>query len=167
VANNPLDSVDPTGLYEEAPAPAPYSFMSGNCAVFVTFTWSDGGWLPNYASMCGGAASAVGGSVGGSSRKNAPQEIGTPKTSSQCSIYFRDSSSSGQALYTLCSNVFPDNPFSQRMRGCLQSMYIPGPGYMFVPVLTATLGPGMTDLDSIIPGTGAHLACLANSIGLF
>jgi RHS repeat-associated protein len=64
VLNNPLALVDPMGLFAQAPAPAPYSYISGNCTVFVTFTWDPGGgWVANSDSLCGGGTN--GGSTGG------------------------------------------------------------------------------------------------------
>jgi hypothetical protein len=80
--------------------------------------------------------------------------MGTPKTSSQCSIY-QDGSATGAGLYTLCSKVFPNGPVSNQIRGCLRSVYIPGSGYINPPNLV----PG-------IPGVNAHLTCWAEAAGL-
>jgi len=85
---------------------------------------------------------------------NGTPPIGTPKTTAQCSDYL-DGSATGAGLYTLCSKVFPNDPVSNQIRGCLQSQYIPGSGYINPPSPL----PG-------IPGVGAHLMCFANAAGL-
>ena len=83
--------------------------------------------------------------------------IGTPKTSSQCSIYSRGAS--GAALNFIC-RVTPNNPWSQRMRGCLQALYDPNSGYLPVPFPIVTMVAPPFDLNSILPGTGAHAVCV-------
>jgi hypothetical protein len=92
--------------------------------------------------------------------------IGTPKTTAQCSIY-QDGSATGAGLAFLCSKVFPNGPVSNQIRGCLQSLYNPGSGYVPIPVIIPPGSPGGgTDLNSLLPGTGAHLGCFANAAGL-
>ena len=97
----------------------------------------------------------------------------TPKTRDQCSIY-QNGTAAGTALYFLCSKVFPNGTWSNQMRGCLQSQYNPQSGYNPIPVpvtlpnnasghgMTPATTPGVIDLNSLIPGTGAHLSCLLN-----
>jgi RHS repeat-associated protein len=93
-----------------------------------------------------------------------PKEVGTPKTSAQCSIYLEGGTASGKALNFLCRQ-FPDDPWSQRMRGCLQAVYDPNSGYLPIPVpIGPTPGSGI-DLNKIIPGTGAHVGCAINASG--
>jgi hypothetical protein len=97
---------------------------------------------------------------------NGTPPIGTPKTTAQCSIY-QDGSATGAGLAFLCSNVFPNGPVSNQIRGCLQSLYNPGSGYVPIPVIIPPGSPGGgTDLNSLLPGTGAHLGCFANAAGL-
>ena len=94
-------------------------------------------------------------------------QIGTPRTPSQCSSY-QDGSAAGNLLSTICQG-FPNNPVSNQIRGCLQSLYSPGSGYIPIPIIiipSTVLGPGGADLDSLLPGTGAHLLCFANAAGL-
>jgi RHS repeat-associated protein len=103
-------------------------------------------------------------------QNNAPNKgtppIGTPKTTAQCSIY-QDGSATGAGLAFLCSKVFPNGPVSNQIRGCLQSLYNPGSGYVPIPVIIPPGSPGGgTDLNSLLPGTGAHLGCFANAAGL-
>ena len=68
-------------------------------------------------------------------------------------------------MYNLCSKVFPNGNWSLVMRGCLQVFYVPGVGYMSLPVLIQSpTGGGWIDIDSIsLIGLGAHLVCAANS----
>jgi hypothetical protein len=87
----------------------------------------------------------------------------TPKTPDQCSIY-NNGTASGSALYKLCQ-TFPNNPKSNQMRGCLQSLYSPQSGYIPLPVLIPTSPGSMFDLNSLIPGTGAHLNCAVGTLG--
>ncbi|MGD0446614.1 MAG: RHS repeat-associated core domain-containing protein, partial [Edaphobacter sp.] len=97
---------------------------------------------------------------------NGTPPIGTPKTTAQCSIY-QDGSATGAGLAFLCSKVFPNGPVSNQIRGCLQSLYNPGSGYVPIPVIIPPGSPGGgTDLNSLLPGTGAHLGCFANAAGL-
>ena len=98
------------------------------------------------------------------SAANNKPAMGTAKTPAQCAIYL-DGSATGTALYTLCSKVFPNGPVSNQIRGCLQSQYNSGHGYLPVPVIIPAPS-GTTNLDDVIPGTGAHLACFANGAGL-
>jgi hypothetical protein len=66
----------------------------------------------------------------------------------------------------LCADVFPNGAWSDSMRGCLQSLFDPGAGYLRIPVIFPPGNPlGGTDLNSLIPGMGAHLACAAATIG--
>jgi hypothetical protein len=103
-----------------------------------------------------------GGSSQSASSSNSCRKMGTPKTSSQCSIY-QDGSATGSALSMICQ-AFPNGPKSNQMRGCLQSLYTPGSGYLPLPTLVPT-GPGsFFDVNSVIPGTGAHLTCLADTL---
>jgi hypothetical protein len=102
---------------------------------------------------------------GAAAPNNGTTPIGTPKTPAQCSIY-QDGSATGTALYTLCSSVFPNGPVSNQIRGCLQSLYTPGSGYAPIPAIVSTTPGSLVDINRIIPGTGAHLACFANAAGL-
>jgi hypothetical protein len=95
---------------------------------------------------------------------NAPP-IGTPKTSAQCSIY-QDGSATGAALSKICQ-AFPNGPKSNQIRGCLQSLYNPGSGYVPIPVIVQTTPGSFVDVNGILPGTGAHLGCFANAAGIF
>jgi RHS repeat-associated protein len=160
VLNNPLALIDPSGLAALVPLPPPYSVTDGNCTIFVTFSYgSSGGIVANISSTCGGDP---GGGTGGGA---GPQKIGTPKTSSQCSIY-QDGSTTGNALSKICQ-AFPNGPISNQIRGCLQGLYSPGIGYAPFPLIIPFMVPGGgTDLDSVVPGTGVHLACFANAAGL-
>jgi RHS repeat-associated protein len=105
----------------------------------------------------------------GHNRKNAPNNgtkpIGTPKTSAQCSIY-QDGSATGAALSKICQ-AFPNDPKSNQIRGCLQSLYNPGSGYVPIPVIVPTTPGSFVDVNGILPGTGAHLGCFANAAGIF
>jgi len=94
-----------------------------------------------------------------------PYPPNTPKTTNQCSIY-NNGTASGTALYTLCSKVFPNGPWSNKMRGCLQSLYSPQSGYLPLSVIVPPTVPGCgTDLNNLLPGTGAHIACALESSG--
>src|SRR6202142_3771192 len=123
----------------------------GSSSLWVLIQWSTPGPAP--ASKQKPAA------------KHGPQEIGTPKTSSQCSIY-QDGSATGNALSRTCQ-ALSNGPKSNQMRGCLQSLYTPGSGYAPIPVIVVTTPGSYVDVDRIIPGLGAHLGCLANTLGLF
>ncbi len=101
----------------------------------------------------------------GTTAAGTKQTIGTPKTSSQCSIYLQSGSTSGQVLNFLCRQ-FPDNPWSQRMRGCLQALYDPKSGYLPVPILLPTTPASFFDVNSVIPGTGAHAVCALDASGI-
>jgi hypothetical protein len=91
-----------------------------------------------------------------------PYPPNTPKTTDQCSIY-QNGTASGTALYNLCSKFFPNGPVSNSIRGCLQSLYNPQSGYLPLPVIIPPGVPGGgTDLNSLLPGTGAHLSCFLN-----
>jgi hypothetical protein len=87
----------------------------------------------------------------------------TPKTPDQCSIY-NNGTTSGAALYKICQ-AFPNSPKSNQMRGCLQSLYNPQSGYIPLPVLIPTSPGSVFDLNSLIPGTGAHLNCAVGTLG--
>lgn len=73
-------------------------------------------------------------------------------SSSQCSVYLQGGTVSGNALNFLCRS-FPDNPWSQSMRACLQTLYDPNDGYVPFPLET-------------IPGMGAHVACALVASGV-
>ncbi len=77
-----------------------------------------------------------------------------PKTSQQCSVYL-DGTGSGSALFQLCSKVFPNGPSLNRMRGCLESLYLPSKGYLPIPLVVFDPAPSVVN----IPGAGAHLSC--------
>jgi RHS repeat-associated protein len=89
-----------------------------------------------------------------------------PKKSSECSKYLEAADQkSGKALNFLCRS-FPDDPWSQRMRGCLQQLYNPKSGYLLVPVVVPLpYGPNV-DVNELIPGTGAHAACALQASGV-
>lgn len=61
-----------------------------------------------------------------STEPNNDTPIGTPKTSSQCSVY-QDGSATGNALSKICQ-AFPNGPVSNQIRGCLQSCITLGLG---------------------------------------
>jgi RHS repeat-associated protein len=151
VTNNPLSMIDPLGLVYNNAVNWAYNPCTDNDDPIIVCFWngSDGG--ASEGAIYGGGSRA-GGSGPGAAPNNGP--IGTPKTSSQCSIY-QDGSATGAGLYTLCSKVFPNGPVSNQIRGCLQSMYIPGSGYINPPNPL----PG-------IPGVNAHLTCWAEGAGL-
>lgn len=112
-----------------------------------------------------GAGAAGGPGNGQLAFANGTPPIGTPRTSAQCSIY-QDGSATGAALSKVCQ-AFPNDPKSNQIRGCLQSLYNPGSGYVPIPVIIPPGSPGGgTDLNSLLPGTGAHLGCFANAAGL-
>jgi RHS repeat-associated protein len=92
-----------------------------------------------------------------------PYPPNTPKTPDQCSIY-NNGTASGAALYKICQ-AFPNSPKSNQMRGCLQSLYSPQSGYIPLPVLIPTSPGSWTDLNSLIPGTGAHVSCALQTLG--
>ena len=125
-----------------------------------------------FVGSSGGQGGAGGGASGPANKgSQQPQQtsMGTPKTPEQCSIYLAGGTTSGKSLYVLCSKVFPNSPKSNTMRGCLQSLYDPKSGYLpvpiRVPILIPTPGPAMTDVNEIVPGTGAHAVCLAYTLG--
>jgi hypothetical protein len=68
-------------------------------------------------------------------------------------------------MYNLCSSVFGNGNWSQIMRGCLQVFYVPGAGYISIPVLIPSPTSGSwIDLDSIsLFGLGAHLVWAINA----
>jgi RHS repeat-associated protein len=101
----------------------------------------------------------------GQAPNNGTKPIGTPKTSAQCSIY-QDGSATGAALSKICQ-AFPNDPKSNQIRGCLQSLYNPGSGYVPIPVIVQTTPGSFVDVNGILPGTGAHLGCFANAAGIF
>ena len=92
-----------------------------------------------------------------------PPHIGTPKTSSQCSIYLQGGTTSGSALNFICREL-PNGPRSQQMRGCLQTLYSPTSGYLPLPLFIFLPGNSLFDLNSIIPGAGAHATCAADAL---
>jgi RHS repeat-associated protein len=119
--------------------------------------------LPSISSMQPTSANATN-SAPSNTIGSTPYPPDTPKTTDQCSIY-NNGTASGTALYTLCSKVFPNGPLSNKMRGCLQSLYSPQSGYIPLPVLIPTSPGSATDLNSLIPGTGAHLSCALETLG--
>ncbi len=88
--------------------------------------------------------------------------IGTPKNSSQCGIYLQGGTASGAGLNIVCRNA-PEYPWSQRMRGCLQTLYNPSSGYVPIFMPVPLPGGSAADLNTIIPGTGAHVVCAVNA----
>jgi RHS repeat-associated protein len=94
-----------------------------------------------------------------------PQGIGTPKTSSECSIYLQGGTESGKFLHAVCQS-FPDTPRSQIMRGCLQALYNLTSGYLPLPLYVQTTPASLIDANSIIPGAGAHAVCLGEAFGI-
>jgi hypothetical protein len=92
----------------------------------------------------------------GDPRNNAQQTIGTPMNSSQCSIYSQGTS--GKILNYICRKT-PDTPWAQIMRGCLQALYDPNLGYIPLPTLVQIGPANFFDINSILPGTGAHVVC--------
>jgi hypothetical protein len=68
-------------------------------------------------------------------------------------------------MYNVCKNVFPDWTMSQVMRGCLQVFYVPGVGYISVPILVSDGSGGHIDLDKIsLIGLGVHVVCAINTV---
>ena len=179
VANNPLNFTDPSGLYGYCPWGTDNSTSPPSCSpppppcYDVAFGGPPIGGGCGYTS--GGNQYAYSGSgstnIGGSSAPSAPNNTvsstpyppNTPKTPDQCSVN-NNGTASGTALYNI-SRAFPNNPKSNQMRGCLQSLYSPQSGYIPLPVLIPTSPGSWTDLNSLIPGTWAHLNCALETLG--
>ncbi len=187
VLNNPLGRVDPLGLDSET-STVVYD-DDGNILQILDNTSVDvnGGGGSDLIFIGGGFGSGTGG-ISDSGGGDAPYinptmnfapnngisstpPPNTPKTRDQCSIY-NDGTASGTALYNLCSKFFPNGNWSNKMRGCLQSKYVPGSGYLPIPFPVtipngdAGLDPAgpttVIDLNDLIPGSGAHVSCAWN-----
>jgi hypothetical protein len=111
----------------------------------------------------GGSGSGGEGGAPNNSISSTPQ-ADTPKTSNQCSIY-QDGTATGNLLSQICQK-FPNGPKSNQMRGCLQSLYTPGSGYFPITIPISPGGTGPFPGGNLnIPGAGAHLACLLETLG--
>jgi len=177
VLNNPLMYVDPSGLYQTCYASSSWTSVSiGDGADSIenygdTFCieYSDGpegtvgGAGGTGSSGVPSAAAAGAYTAPNNTISQTPYPPNTPKTPDQCSIY-NNGTASGSALYKLCQ-TFPNNPKSNQMRGCLQSLYSPQSGYIPLPVLIPTSPGSWFDLNSLIPGTGAHVNCAVGTLG--
>ena len=132
-----------------------------SCTALYIFSLPTGTGGPGSGDPCGGGDCFGGGS--GSPQSPIPQHIGTPKTNSQCSIYLQGGTTSGDLLNTICQNT-PNGPTFNQMRGCLQTLYSPTSGYIPLPLFILLPGGSFFDLNSIIPGAGAHATCAADAI---
>ncbi len=85
-----------------------------------------------------------------------PYPPNVPKTPDQCSVYQQNG-----GLYVICSHT-GNSSVANKIRGCLQSLYNPQSGYIPIPVFVPTSPGSGFDLNSLIPGAGAHLSCWAD-----
>ena len=110
----------------------------------------------------GGGGGGGGGITGGSGfAPGGP--IGTPTPSTNCSIY-QDGTVIGAMLYAICGNL-PNGPQLNVIRGCLQVFYVPGVGYISIPIFVPNGSGGWIDLDSVsLFGLGAHAVCIINGV---
>ena len=79
--------------------------------------------------------------------------------SSQCTVY-----PSGGVLYFVCSRA-GNSQTAESMRGCLQAFYVPGRGYVYIPIPAPEVSDPNAYLDNEFGAfLEIHVACLVGAV---